>query len=133
MKIIMNEERMRSLSKRLRKVLANLGVELKHTECLELAAKLCGFENWRQYCLRDPDEPLSPLDHDLSEKDFGARDAFQMGVLQAAGLSKVARELLDRASPTGSWAQSAQPVLPATFGGNDPGRWSAEASTATER
>jgi hypothetical protein len=53
--------------------------------------------------------------------DFAARDAFQMTVLEAAGLGKVARELLDRANPTGSWARqpTEEPICEA-LAGNDP-------------
>lgn len=40
---IMSEDRMRRMTKRLREVLQGLGIELKHTECLKLAARLCGF------------------------------------------------------------------------------------------
>jgi hypothetical protein len=44
-----------------------------------------------------------------------------MAVLQAAGLGAVARELLDRANPTGSWAQrSAEEPVFESVGGNDP-------------
>jgi hypothetical protein len=34
-----------------------------------------------------------------------ARDEFQMGVLAATRLGRVARELLDRANPTGAWSK----------------------------
>jgi hypothetical protein len=86
-----------------------------------LAARLCGFKDWYTYLRRDLDDPLSLLDYDLSDEDFAARDAFQMAVLQAAGLGAVARELLDRANPTGSWAQQPfeEPVRKA-FAGNEP-------------
>ena len=78
------------------------------------------FENWYQYLRRDLSKPLSPLDEDLSEADFAARDKFQICVLEAAGLGPVARELLDRVNPTGSWArQPAEPVWEAVAG-NDP-------------
>jgi hypothetical protein len=119
--IMMSEDRMKGLTKRLRKVLRGLSVELKHTACLELAARLCGFKDWYTYLRRDLDEPLSLLDEEISEEDFAARDAFQMAVLQAAGLGAVARELLDRANPTGSWAKqpSEEPVWEAVAA-NDP-------------
>lgn len=44
-----------------------------------------------------------------------------MGVLEAAGLAAVARELLDRANPTGSWTQhpTELPIREA-IAGNDP-------------
>jgi hypothetical protein len=105
--IMMTEERMKRMAKRLRKVLRGLSVELKHTACLDLAARLCGFKDWYVYLNRDLDEPLSLLDDELSDSDFAARDAFQVTVLEAVGLSKVARELLDHANPTGSWATQA--------------------------
>lgn len=127
MNIIMTEERMKRMAKRLRRVLRDLGVELKHTDCLKLSARLCGFDDWYQYLERDLDAPLGLLDHDLSEEDFIARDAFQMAVLQAAGLDAVARELLDRGNPTGSWLPLAlrEPAVEAVAS-NDPGRWSEE-------
>jgi hypothetical protein len=77
----------------------------RNTQCLELASRLCGFENWYQYLRRDLSEPLSPLDENLSDAHFTERDQFQMGVLEAAGPAPVARELLDRVNPTGSWAK----------------------------
>jgi hypothetical protein len=53
----------------------------------------------------DLSEPLSPLDENLSDADFTERDQFQMGVPGAAGPPPVARELLDRVNPAGSWAK----------------------------
>jgi Glyoxalase superfamily protein len=119
--IMMSEQRVKQMAKRLRKVLQALGVEFRHTECLKLAAQLYGFEDWYQYLHRDLSQPLSPLDEDLSDDDFTARDEFQMGVLAAAGLGQVARELLDRVNPTGSWRREAteEPVWEAVAG-NDP-------------
>src|SRR6202021_3837078 len=52
----------------------------RNTQCLELASRLCGFENWYQYLRRDLTEPLSPLDENLSDAHFTERDQFQMGV-----------------------------------------------------
>jgi hypothetical protein len=119
--IIMNENRMKGMTKRLRKVLREFGVDLKHTACLDLAARLCGFVDWHHYLRHDRDEPLSLLDEELSDDDFAARDEFQIAVLEAAGLRAVARELLDRANPTGSWAKqpTEEPVWEA-LAGNDP-------------
>ncbi|WP_407180408.1 glyoxalase superfamily protein [Bradyrhizobium sp. STM 3562] len=119
--IMMSERRMKQMTKRLHKVLRGVGVELKHSACLELAARLCGFKDWYTYLRRDPEKPLSLLDEELPDEDFAARDAFQMAVLHAAGLGEVARELLDRANPTGSWARQSteEPAWEATAG-NDP-------------
>jgi hypothetical protein len=123
--IMMAEERVKDMPKRLRKVLRGLGVELRHFACLELAARLCGIDGWRNYLGRDLDEPLSLLDDELSNSDFAERDEFQMKVLEAAGFGAVARELLDRANPTGSWVeQSSENPVSEYVGGNDPGRWS---------
>lgn len=47
--------------------------------------------------------PLSPWDHELSEQELAARDAFQMSVVEAAGFGPLTRELLDRVNPTGKW------------------------------
>jgi hypothetical protein len=119
--IMMNENRMKGIAKRLRKVVRELGLELKHTDCLELAVRLCGFGNWYQYLHRDLDEPLGLLDDELAEAEFDAPDAFQMAVLEAAGFGAVARELLDRANPTGAWRRytTEQPSSDA-IAGNDP-------------
>jgi hypothetical protein len=119
--IMMSEHKMKGSAKRLRKVLQALGVEFRHTECLKLAAQLHGFEDWYQYLERDLSKPLSPLDEQLSDHDFAARDEFRMAVLKAAGLEPVARERLDRVNPTGSWARqpTEEPVWEA-FAGNDP-------------
>jgi hypothetical protein len=91
------------MAKRLQKVLFELSINLKHTGCLKLAARFLGFNGWYHFLRHDLDAPLSPLDEQLSDAEFAARDKFQMGVLAAAGLGPVARELLDRANPTGSW------------------------------
>lgn len=40
--IMMTEERVKGIAKRLRKILRGLGIEFKHFACLELASKLCG-------------------------------------------------------------------------------------------
>jgi hypothetical protein len=97
--------RVKGTAKRLRTILQERGIDIRHVECLDLAARLYGFDNWRHYLDRDLDELLSPLDENLSEGDFAARDEFQMNVMATAGLGPIARELLDRANPTGSWAK----------------------------
>jgi Glyoxalase superfamily protein len=109
--IMMPENKVKGAAKRMRKVLCDRGIELKHVQCLELAARLYGFSNWRHYLDRDPGAPFSPFDGDLSETDFAERDAFQMNVLEAAGLGEVARDLLDRVDPSGSWAKAAKPPV----------------------
>jgi glutathione S-transferase len=83
-----------------------LGIDSKHTECLKLAGRLLGFNDWYDFIRRNLDAPLSALDEQLSDAEFAARDEFQMAVLAAAGLGPVARELLDRANPTGSWSRT---------------------------
>jgi hypothetical protein len=107
----------KSASDRLRE----LGVDLKYTQCLNLAVRLLGFDDHRHFLARDLDAPFSALDDELSHDEFAARDDHQMGVLGAAGLAPVARELLDRANPTGSWAKqpTEEPVWEAVAG-NDP-------------
>ncbi|QAU48853.1 glyoxalase superfamily protein [Bradyrhizobium guangzhouense] len=102
--IMMPEHRVKRTAKRLRKVLRDLGVELWYKQCLEIAARLCGFDDWDHFRARDVNAPLSPFDDYLSEEDFAIRDTFQMGVLETAGLGSIAREVLDRVNPTGSWA-----------------------------
>ncbi|MCK1737499.1 hypothetical protein IVA79_26825 [Bradyrhizobium sp. 138] len=122
---MMSEKRVKRCAKRMQKILDMIGIDLRYTACLELAAQLHGFDDWHHFLERDLDAPLSLLDEDLAEADFAARDAFQMAVLQAAGLGEVARELLDRANPTGSWAlQTVTTASPVAIGGNDQGRWS---------
>ena len=103
--IYMPESRTKSVAKRLRKVLSAMGIDLKHTQYLDLAAWLLGFMDWYYFTRRDLDAPLSLLDEELSDADFAAWDEMQMGVLAAAGLGPVARELLDRCNPTGSWSR----------------------------
>src|SRR5262245_59929772 len=44
--IMMPEHRVKRAAKRLQKVLRELGIEFRHIKCLELAARLCGFDNW---------------------------------------------------------------------------------------
>lgn len=129
--IMMPEHRVKRTAKRLQKVLDGLGIEFRYTRGLELASQLCGFENWYQYLRRDLSQPLSLLDEDLSDPDFAARDEFHMSVLEAAGLGAVAREVLDRVNPTGSWAPvPAEGTEGKDGGGNDPGRWSEERRSA---
>jgi hypothetical protein len=72
---------------------------------------LLGFDDWRHFLGRNLDAPLSPFDDLLTNEEFATRDEFQMGVLAAAGLASIARELLDRVNPTGSWSRKpAEPV-----------------------
>jgi hypothetical protein len=126
--IIMPEHKMKRSAERLRKILQEHGIDFWYTQCLDLISRLHGFEKWQQYLRRDLSQPLSPLDENLSDNDFAARDAFQMSVLEAVGLGSVGRELLDRVNPTGSWAK-AEPTEKSRCEdgtGNDPGRWSAE-------
>jgi hypothetical protein len=119
--IMMSENRMRRTAKRMQKILVSLGVNFRYTACLQLAAQLHEFESWNSYLQRDLEAPLSLLDEELDEVEFLARDAFQMAVLEAAGLGAIARELLERANPTGSWAsqRTEDPIVPAITG-NDP-------------
>jgi hypothetical protein len=105
--INMSENRAKRAAKRMRKILSELGVDLYYMECLNLLVRLLGFDNYTHFCKRDLDAPLSPLDDELSEADFAVRDEFQMTVLAAAGLGPIARELLDRANPTGAWGSKA--------------------------
>jgi hypothetical protein len=106
MLIYMSEKRTKGMTRRLQKVLRELGVDLRYMQCLKLAARLLGFNDWYYFLRQDLDAPLSPLDEELSDGDFAARDETQMRVLAAAGLGPVARELLDRCNPTGSWART---------------------------
>jgi hypothetical protein len=64
-----------------------------------------GFKDWYDFTRRNLDAPLGLLDEQLSDAEFVARDEFQMGVLAATGPGPVARELLDRANPTGAWSK----------------------------
>jgi hypothetical protein len=105
--IHMPDRRMSEAAKRMKKILRDMGYEIKHTKCLDLCARLCGFGSWQRYCIREF-APLSLLDGQLSEEEFLARDAFQMKVLKDAGFGAVARELLDRVNPTGSWAKNVE-------------------------
>jgi hypothetical protein len=120
MPIYMSEKRTKGMTRRLQKVLRELGVDLKYTQCLNLAVRLLGFDDHQDFLARDLDAPFSALDDQLSDDDF-VRDDHQMGVLTAAGLGPVARELLDRCNPTGSWARTPldEPVWEAVAG-NDP-------------
>lgn len=124
--IMMSEKRVKRCAKRMQKILDMIGIDLRYTACLELAAQLHGFADWYHFLQRDLDAPLDLLDEDLTEADFAARDMFQMGVLQAAGLGEVARELLDRANPTGSWAPQTTTASPVVIHSSHPGRWSDE-------
>jgi len=105
--INMSENRAKRAAKRMRKILSELGVDLYYLECLNLMVRLLGFENYSHFCKRDLDAPLSPLDDEISDAEFVARDEFQMAVLAAAGLGAIARELLDRGNPTGAWGSKA--------------------------
>jgi hypothetical protein len=105
MRIYVSESKAKGMAKRLRKVLRGLGVEFSHVKCLNLAVRLLGYEHWAHFRTRDSDAALSPFDENLSDTEFIERDDFQMNVLASAGLALIARELLDRANPTGSWAK----------------------------
>jgi hypothetical protein len=78
---------------------------MQSPEYLNLAVRLLGFNDWYHFTRRDLNAALSPLDEELSDAEFAARDELQMGVLADAGLGPVARELLDRANPTGLLGQ----------------------------
>ena len=69
--------RVNDSAKKLKKILRQMGFEVAHTECLELSARLFGFESWQRYCHREF-APLSPFDQELTDEEFAARDAFQM-------------------------------------------------------
>jgi hypothetical protein len=117
--ILVTPNRVKGTAKRLRGVLRELGYDGRLLKCLELSAKLYGFQNWNHYLRHDLDAPLSPLDCFLSDADFAARDDFQLQVLADAGYAAIARDLLDRVNPTGSWAKtlhdhSADETLPAS-------------------
>ena len=103
--IYMPEYRVKGTARRLRKLMQELEVDAMYTECLHLSAQLLGFDSWEHYRERDLLAPLSPLDERLSEEEFSARDEFQMNILVSAGLGSIARELLDRANPTGYWSK----------------------------
>jgi hypothetical protein len=103
-----SEKRVKRSARRMQAILSELGTDLKYVPCLNLAVRLLGFDNYTHFCKRDPDAPLSLLDHEISDGDFVARDNFQMAVLADAGLGHVARELLDRANPTGTWGSKAE-------------------------
>src|ERR1700694_2997745 len=119
--IMMSEQRVKQMAKRLRKVLQLLGIESRHTECLELAVRLCGFHGWRHYLDRDLDEPLGLLDDAGLREEFTPPDKFQMAAMEAAGLGPVARELLDRVNPTGFWTkQSTEGSVVEAIRGNAP-------------
>jgi transposase len=114
--IMMPEHRVKRTAKRLRQILRELGIDFKHLVCLELAVRMCGFDDWRHYLARDLDEPLSPFDEYLSDSEFAARDEFQVSVLETAGLGPVARKLLNRVNPTGSWSGTVEPLLTELLG-----------------
>jgi len=102
--------RLKQAAKRLKTILHAMGFDISHTGSLELTARLFGFETYRLYCIRDF-AALSPLDEELPENEFQARDEFQMRVLEEAGYGQVARELLERVNPSGSWSKgSTEPV-----------------------
>jgi hypothetical protein len=111
MRIYVQEDKAKGIAKRLRRVLRALGVETSYARCLNLAAQLLGYDHWAHFRARDPDAILSPFDEQLSDAEFLARDDFQMNVLATAGLTPIARELLDRANPTGSWARQTSEIL----------------------
>ena len=104
MKIYMTENRIKRAAKRLRKILRERGLETHYMDCLNLVARLLGFHNYTDFSRHAVDAPISPFDENLPDADFAARDDFQMGVLAAAGYAAIAREVLDRVNPTGSWA-----------------------------
>jgi hypothetical protein len=44
--IMMPEHRVKRTAKRLQKVLDSLEIDFRYTACIDLAARLHGFENW---------------------------------------------------------------------------------------
>jgi hypothetical protein len=63
-----------------------------------------GYGDWHDFLARYLDAGLSLFDGQLSDAEFIARDDFQMNAGKRR-LAPIARELLDRANPTGSWAK----------------------------
>jgi hypothetical protein len=119
--IYKSENRVKRSAKLMQKILRELDVDLKYTACLNLSVQILGFENYSHFCRRDLDAPLCPLDEELSDAAYLLRDEFQMGVLGAAGLGAVARELLDRVNPTGSWSRKPkEESVWEAIAGNDP-------------
>jgi hypothetical protein len=108
MAINMSQTRVMDSSKRLKRLLQDMGIERTGAECLELSARLLWFRSWDSYW-HQRDSPLSPLDQDLTDEEFLARDALQMKVLEAEGFGEVARLLLDRCDPTGSSSGDSPP------------------------
>lgn len=102
MAINMSPTRVIDSSKRLKKLLHDMRIEQTGAECLELSVRLLGFNYWESYS-HQHDVPLSPLDENLTDEEFFARDALQLKVLEAEGFGELARQLLDRCDPTGSW------------------------------
>jgi hypothetical protein len=101
MMIYMSEFRVKSSAKRMRKFMRELGSDSTYMECLNLSAQLVGYDDWEHFRRRDLGVALSPFDDLLPDEEFAARAEFQMGVLAAAGLASIAREMLDRVNPTG--------------------------------
>lgn len=114
--INMPASRVKRTAKRLRIILFAHGIKLTQGRGRDLAARLYGFDGWRHFLESDRRKPNSSFDEDLSETAFFERDAFQMNVLETSGLGAIARELLDRVDPTGSWAKAqaakGQPIQP---------------------
>lgn len=82
MAIKMPPTRVIDSSKRLKKLLHDMGIEQTGAECLELSVRLLGFNYWESYS-HQHDVPLSPLDENLTDEEFFARDALQLKVLEA--------------------------------------------------
>ncbi|WP_146159848.1 hypothetical protein [Bradyrhizobium sp. MOS002] len=65
--IMMPPHKVRGAAKRLRRFLRERGIKIRRVASLNIAARLCGFERWEHYLVRDIRQPLSPFDHDLAE------------------------------------------------------------------
>lgn len=101
--IMMPPHKVRGAAKRLRRLLRERGIKVGRVASLDIAARLCGFDRWEHYLVRDIRQPLSPFDHDLAEWALAERRAFQLAVIGAAGLERFAREILEQVNPTASW------------------------------
>lgn len=85
----------------LQEALAAVGEDVSYSRCLELAARLYGYQNYRMLHLTQGLAPPSPADEDIDPALVEARYQLQERAMEAAGFGAFAGIVLDRVNPTG--------------------------------
>lgn len=85
----------------LKEALELAGQDVPYNRCLELAAQLYGYQNYRMAHITQGQAPLGPADEDADPALVEARYRLQEQVMEAVGFGAMAGTVLDHVNPTG--------------------------------